>query len=141
MGKSFKIVMGGVAAVIVLCLVFSIDSFDHRTDTVTVGNGSAMHFEENLHDFITVVREGDSLSWKVNEHLVGKDSLFYVKVNGDNPNRHTIDPTQMEVFPSMELVTNKKSFCCCIVPSLAHGARWPKIGDNERLKADDMGVL
>ena len=70
-------------------LAFIIDSVElSQRETLTVGKNSDIAFNRVPHDFLTITKEGDTFSWKVNSEY--NDSLQYYKINNKNPNCHDI---------------------------------------------------
>ncbi len=72
-------------------LVFSVQSFNIASDSVTVGKASDVCFEHVPHDFLTVVSKDGHFEWNVNKDCYKSDSLMYYTVNNVNPNFHTLN--------------------------------------------------
>ncbi len=76
-------------------VVFSLDGLDLTgTDAITVGRGSVVSFDQLPRDYLTITRSGNQLVWTINDQWVRQDSVYYMKVNDENPNRHSINPAQ-----------------------------------------------
>jgi len=108
MKKYYRVVVGSVVAVVLLAvvllcrvrqrLVVSIDGFEvYATDTLNIGQGSDICFNDVPHDFLRVVRNGKGFEWKVSDLCLKNDSLCYFKVNNVNPNIHRLDQGQTVV--------------------------------------------
>lgn len=104
MNKIDSRIVNGVAAIVLvvilsLCfymstkierkLAFIIDDIElANRDSVTIGENSDICFNKVPHDYLTIIRDGDHFTWKVNKEY--HDSLQYVKINNTNPNLHAI---------------------------------------------------
>lgn len=108
MKKYYWVVSGCLVAVVLLSvvllcrvrqrLVVSIDGFElYATDSLCIGQGSDICFNEVPHDFLHVKRSGEGFEWKVSDHCLQKDSLCYFKVNNVNPNLHLLGQGQTVV--------------------------------------------
>ena len=101
MRKTYLAVLTGTMVALVLCVialalvrprfVMSVDGFDvNGTEDIAVGRGSGICVDGVPHDFLTIKRDGGSLSWTVDAKCVKDDSLCYFKINNQNPNLHPI---------------------------------------------------
>lgn len=64
----------------------------HGTNTVTVGEGSQIEMKDVPRDYMTIRMVKDTVYWNINPQY--KDSLQYIKINNDNPNRYKVDKGQ-----------------------------------------------
>lgn len=108
MRKTYLAVLTGTMVALVLCVialalvrprfVMSVDGFDvNGTEEIAVGRGSGICVDGVPHDFLTIKRDGGSLSWTVDAKCVKDDSLCYFKINNQNPNLHPIGKGQKVV--------------------------------------------
>ena len=96
MKKYYRVVVGSVVAVVLLAvvllcrvrqrLVVSIDGFEvYATDTLNIGQGSDICFNDVPHDFLRVVRNGKGFEWKVSDLCLKNDSLCYEQCQSKHP--------------------------------------------------------
>ena len=93
--------LGAMALAFFLCLIMlwriekrvmiSVDGIEMPQDeAITVGRGSVVDFDRVPQDFITVRRSSSGFEWSINPKWLKSDSLYYFKVNYQNPNLHPL---------------------------------------------------
>ena len=81
MKQTYRIVLFGTLAVVVLCvamlcrvhrrLVVSVDGFQlPDNEAVTLGRGSDVCLDDVPHDFLAIHREGDGFRWQVSDQCL-----------------------------------------------------------------------
>ena len=102
---TYSLALVVLAIVLALCLMMGgkierkvaveIDQVElFNRDSLTVGKGSDIGYSNVPSDFLTIKREGNHFSWRVNDRY--RDSLQYFKINDDNPNTHVIRNDQSQ---------------------------------------------
>ena len=72
-------------------IVLSISGFQTPTEKVTIGGGaSGICYTDVPENYMEVEYKDGAFRWTVNPTYVKKDSLYYYKVNGKNPNLHLL---------------------------------------------------
>ena len=72
-------------------MVLSISGFQTPTEKVTIGGGaSGICYVDVPENYMEVEYKDGAFRWTVNPTYVKKDSLYYYKVNGKNPNLHLL---------------------------------------------------
>ena len=72
-------------------VVLSISGFQTPTEKVTIGGGaSGICYTDVPENYMEVEYKDGAFRWTVNPTYVKKDSLYYYKVNGKNPNLHLL---------------------------------------------------
>jgi len=105
MDRLYKVVLVGVALVVLTCLVMlcrvrerlvvSIDGYTlKQTNAVSVGRQSDVCFERVPQGFLTIKHTPEGFMWEVNRECLRRDSLCYFMINNENPNRHRLAPGQ-----------------------------------------------
>jgi hypothetical protein len=80
-----------------------VDNFEmtrSASSPITIGNGSDVCFDKIPHDFLEVFVEKDLIRWNVNERYRNTDSLWYYKINNENPNIHALAPNDRITVPT-----------------------------------------
>lgn len=73
-------------------MVLSISGFQTTTEKVTIGGGaSGICYADVPENYMEVEYKDGAFRWTVNPTYVKKDSLYYYKVNGKNPNLHLLE--------------------------------------------------
>jgi hypothetical protein len=90
-----------VALVVIVCiycgykhsserLYFAIDKFETgKRNNITIGQNSDIVYEGIVPEFMSVSYDG-VFNWRINEEYLTSDSLYYFKVNDENPSVYTI---------------------------------------------------
>lgn len=71
-------------------LIFSVDGYTlDKTEDLTVGKESDLDFHKVPKDYMSLSfsEDGETMSWEIDR---SRDTLMYFKVNGGNPNIHTL---------------------------------------------------
>ena len=100
-GIAFKIVGGVVAMCVAVCLflcytmlekiptkfAFFVDSISLNQDSITIGEGSDISYQDVPKDYLKIVERNGTINWKVNPLYHNSDTLQYFKINNENPNK------------------------------------------------------
>ena len=102
----FSIVILIILSIICVCsffkiddrIVLHIDDFSLNKDyesPITVGRNSDIVFNKIPNDYMEILVEKDSVRWTINEKYHDQDSLLYYKINEKNPNKYTLQSSDV----------------------------------------------
>lgn len=79
-------------------LAFMVDGIHLPSDQrLTVGEGSALCYEGVPKDYLTLQHEDGGFTWRI-DSLHNQDSLMYLKINNENPQKHTVENSAQQII-------------------------------------------